>query len=251
MLGSKAGFLHKKATRIATSSPTVAQLLRNRRCVRNHVHQHVIGGKQITSHAGHYPRAMAATLLAGIEQQFDKDVGSAHETFAVEDGGEEESFGIDQPFRGPNSDSEDDDLPAEKNSVKVSAAMKATIKRLHESTGHRSGKRLGRALAVCGAPEEAIIAAKAHKCDICLERAPPKLRRPVSLPRPKDFNDQCHIDLLECYDINDEKYFAVHMTDFSTRFQLGAIIPNKSSHEVIKFVKTRWCAMFVAECDGA
>ena len=37
--------------------------------------------------------------------------------------------------------------------------MRAAVLRLHQNTGHRSGKRLARALAIAGAPAEAILAA--------------------------------------------------------------------------------------------
>ena len=74
------------------------------------------------------------------------------------------------------------------------------MKRLHESTGHRSNKRLARALVLAGAPREVVHAAKCHRCSLCDEKKPPKARRPASLPTPRDVGDQVHIDVLEVFD---------------------------------------------------
>lgn len=131
--------------------------------------------------------------------------------------------------------------------------MKAAIKRLHENTGHRSNQRLARALALAGAPAEAVVAAKRHKCSICQERQPPKSRRPASLPTPKDLGDQVHLDLLEAEDATERKYFIAHCTDFATRFQAAQILPDKSTESVVRFMATKWLPTFgaprVLVCD--
>ena len=73
-----------------------------------------------------------------------------------------------------------------------------------------------------------------------MEQKGPKVRRPASLPTPRDVGDQVHVDLLEIFDINENKYVVAHATDAASRFQMADIIPNRSSDAVIRFLKTKW-----------
>ena len=109
------------------------------------------------------------------------------------------------------------------------------VKRLHESTGHRSLKRLARALAISGAPVETVVAPKALKCGVCAERRKAKPPKPASLPTP-----QVSIDLLHVYDAADTKYVIAHMTDYTSRYQMAGILDGKSSAEVTSFIKQNW-----------
>ena len=70
--------------------------------------------------------------------------------------------------------------------LKISTSIMQAVKRLHETTGHRSPKRLAHALAIANAPPEVVLAAKRLKCRVCDERRQPKPRRPASLPVPRD-----------------------------------------------------------------
>ncbi|CAK9063210.1 unnamed protein product, partial [Durusdinium trenchii] len=246
------GQLHRKATVVASSSPLVVERLHGMCCRRDHDHAQVIGGSKVTAHAGIYPLALARAFVRGIEDQFDKD-HKAYELLAVDVGGNEEEDS--HPAVHDVSEDEDDEYqlqPSEAN-MTIPAAIKAAIKRLHENTGHRSNRRLARALTLAGAPVEAIVAAKRHKCDVCRERAPPKLKRPASLPSPKDFGDQVHIDLLEVEDGREQKYVVAHCTDAATKYQAAEILPNKSTAAVIEFLSKRWVPAFgpprVLVCD--
>ena len=168
------------------------------------------------------------------------------ETMAAEDGGDvDPEFQDDAAADGSavefiyeDSDS-DVDVPNE-DEVKIPAAVKLAVKRIHESTGHRSNKRLARALAISGAPPEVILAAKHLKCDVCAERRQPKTRRPASLPVPKDTSDQCHIDLFVVEDAADRSYVVCHITDFTSRYQMAGILQSKATAEVVSFLKQHW-----------
>ena len=118
------------------------------------------------------------------------------------------------------------------------------VKKLHDATGHRDNKRLARALVLAGAPAEVVVAAKAHKCDLCAEQRPPKSRRPASLPTPRDTGDQVHLDLVEVFDVHGRKYYVVHVVDWATRFQMARLLPNRSSEEVIRFLREMWWPIF-------
>ena len=66
----------------------------------------------------------------------------------------------------------------------------------------------------------------------------------MSLPVPKEVSDQVHIDLLEEWDCQGARYYIVHMIDHASRFQMGQVLPNKSTASVVNFIKTRWLPVF-------
>ena len=67
-LMSAQGKLHKKGPQMATSSSAVQARLDLVRCDGSHEHQHVIGGKHITSLAGHYPLKLAKAMVDAMEE---------------------------------------------------------------------------------------------------------------------------------------------------------------------------------------
>ena len=255
-LRSQSGALHKKPTKVVSSSSRVHALLDDVRCKRNHEHMPVIGGSKITAHAGIYPKQLARAIVRGLMDQFEADFRPKEALVA--DAGLDEDDGVD--FAGhetvgapPEVCSDEDEEPSDEKKVSISAGLKQTIKRLHENTGHRSPLRLARALAIAGAPSEAIAAAKAHRCDICAERAPAKARRPASLPVPKDMGDQVHVDLIEVFDAAETRFYVAHATDFATRFQAAEVLDDKHTKSVVRFLTTRWLSTFgaprVLVCD--
>lgn len=250
-LRSEQGLLHKKGTQIVTSSEEMKEKLDAVRCTRDHLHQPVIGGAKITARAGHYPVPLARALVSGMEDEFHKQFNQKplHETMAAEGGegeevlsGEDDDGDYDVPDE-PNLSSEDEYGKDDKN-LKISPVIRQAVRRLHENTGHRSNRRLARALVVAGAPPEVVKAARCLKCSVCDERRGPKTRRPASLPVPKDTSDQVHIDIFEAEDVNEVRFYVVHCIDHATRFQMAEVLPNKSSEAVINFLKTRWFPIF-------
>ena len=87
-LRSAEGRLHKKATRMASSSESLLQKLSDHKCTRDHEHQHVIGGSRITSAAGVYPQQLAKAMVDAMEEQFVKENKTLQETLVI-DGDEE------------------------------------------------------------------------------------------------------------------------------------------------------------------
>ena len=67
----------------------------------------------------------------------------------------------------------DPDPDAAAPSQPIDPKVMAAVRRLHNNTGHRSNRRLARALVIAGAPAEALRAAKHLKCEICHERQRP------------------------------------------------------------------------------
>jgi len=200
---------------------------------------------------------MARAIVQALEEHFEFDFGRqladsvnfpSHGVQALEDelDAEVEAAGGNVPH--PPDEGEavrflDDDSGSDvavPEHPKASLAVMQAVKRLHESTRHRSPKRLARALAISGAPVETVVAAKALKCDVCAERRKAKPPKPASLPTPKDTSDQVFIDLFHVYDAADTKYVIVHMTDYTSRYQMAGVLDGKSSAEVTSFIKQNW-----------
>ena len=55
-----------------SSSSEVRDELHDRRCLRDHLHEQVIGGSGITRPAGHYPGKLARSMVKGMEKQFHR-----------------------------------------------------------------------------------------------------------------------------------------------------------------------------------
>ena len=251
-LRGPSGLFHRKPTKVVTSSESIANRLDGKRCLRDHPHEVVIGGSKITSAAGHYTKELASEIVCGIEEQFEKQFGKAHglhHVLVVTDEGdleEELERELDPVGEMRDLDGSDDDevkVPDSSN-MKVPGHIKAAVHKLHCNTGHRSNRRLARALAIAGAPAAAIHAAKTLQCSICQEHRIPKARRPATLPSPKDAGDQVHIDVFQIEDLAEKKFFVVHAIDAVSRFQMAELLPDKSADSVVAFMMKRWMPIF-------
>lgn len=234
-LQNAAGLLHRKSTRLVTSCQALISLMQNRRCDGQHSHAPVIGGNKVTAPAGHYPPALASALVQSFQDQFDFETKLAYLNAANEVMVADGNVGSAQY----ESSDEDELLPAtteEEKQIQVTKAVKQAVYRLHENTGHRSGRRLARALLVCGAPKEAVIAAKTLKCSICDAQRAPRPQRPASLPRTTQLGARAHIDLLVLEDAFRQRYFVVHIIDAVSRYQMASIIKDKTPNSVIQFL---------------
>ncbi|CAK9104120.1 Copia protein [Durusdinium trenchii] len=110
-LKNQAGDLLRKATRIATSSDEILSQLDGMKCLGNHPHGHIIGGKAVSEPAGHYPWALAKALVVGMEKQFEADFKRPHNTLAIE-GGEEAEDETALPIDMNLSDSDQESTEA-------------------------------------------------------------------------------------------------------------------------------------------
>ena len=149
-----------------------------------------------------------------------------HDVLAAEDDGDGEMSddgASDGAVHEVPSDSSDDQPGQEQvqQHEKIPAAIRHAVKRLHENTGHRSNRRLARALMISGAPPEL------HRCSVCQEMQGPKPQRPMSLPVPKEVSDQVHIDILEVWDCAGVRYYVFHVIDHASRFQMSEVIPQQ------------------------
>jgi hypothetical protein len=116
-LRGPSGLLHKKPTKVVTSSEKIADRLDGKRCNKDHEHEHVMGGSRVTAAAGLYTKELAREIIKGLEEEFEKTYGCGfiHETLAV-DGAETD---------GDIEDALDREVDPQWNSE---TSMKATMK---------------------------------------------------------------------------------------------------------------------------
>ncbi|CAK9043510.1 unnamed protein product [Durusdinium trenchii] len=235
------GDLHKKSTKLLTSMQALVSFFLDKRCLGGHRHTPVIGGKKVTAAAGHYTKAFAEAVVEACLQQFDfernlfiKDDIYESEVMTIEHDvlatGDEEEVESDASFE---TSKEDEDKP-------ISAAVKNAVYRLHVNTSHRSNQRLARALLICGAPKEAVLAAKRLKCAVCAERRNPKPRPVAALPPPRDVGQQVHLDLVILEDSLRNPYVVAHATDNVSRYQAAKVLKDKATSSVIHFLTVHW-----------
>ena len=225
------GGLHRKRTWILTSSEEVARELQGMKCDGSHVHEHVIGGN-VSKFAGHYPPDLAKAFVRGLEKQFEREGGAEFDVMM----GENELAEGDEPDRQLQPFEDDFDM---QDDVDVSQALEPT----------RAQKQ-----AVLGASPEIIKAAKELRCEVCHETQRPSIPRPASLPKPRQFGDQLHIDLVAVKDIRQQITWIMHAIDAASGYQVAQTMEAKSSDEVVNFFNVHWIPVLgtpkivVADC---
>jgi hypothetical protein len=239
------GGLHRKATRLLTSSQALVSELIGKRCTCDHAHSWVLGGSKVTAPAGHYTEDFSDAVVNGFMAQYDFEQAPA-ETYVLENVQVSEAFAaessaaeLEQDDVGVESDGSVEDTKPNPD-ITIPAAVRQAVHQLHINTGHRSRLRLARALLIAGAPASAIEAAKQLKCSVCAERKPPKPRLPASLPPPREVGQQVHIDLVILEDSLQQRYVVAHCTDNVSRFQAARVLADKSSAAVIHFLNVHW-----------
>jgi hypothetical protein len=70
-LRSENGGLHRKRTKLLSSSQALISNMIGRRCDGRHQHDPVIGGSKITEAAGHYSREFSEAVVKSFMEQFD------------------------------------------------------------------------------------------------------------------------------------------------------------------------------------
>ena len=175
------GLRHKKATRLLTSSQAVVSSMLAKKCAGKHPHEAVIGGSKVTAAAGHYTREFATSLVKVFEDQFNFETVAAQAGVQSHDCMEVcgsagavdlyhdvlvQDEALDEG-EGDNCSDLDDDLGLPYDG-EIPPAVRAAVKRVHEATGHRSRRRLARALLISGAPPAAVQAARELRCEVVL-----------------------------------------------------------------------------------
>ena len=195
-----------------------------------------------------FPKGFTDRLVAAMEEEFGAETClrraavQANECFEVSGVGASVDFVQETLAQeaGLEGDSETEEEAETPFVGEITPAIRAAVRRVHEATGHRPPKRLARALLLSGAPPAAVQAARELKCDVCLEKSKPKARRVATLPAPRAVGERAHVDLLVVEDALGEAFVVAHATDAVSKYQLAAVIPDKSSASVIDFLTRLW-----------
>ena len=113
-------------------------------------------------------------------------------------------------------------------------AVKLAIMRIHKNLGHLSKELLCRALRIGGANEIAIRAANELKCDVCVEKKPPKSHLPSKLADTyTEFNQGVGVDLSVLADSHEQVLELLNIVDLATRFNICFPLPSKRPDDVL------------------
>ena len=214
------GNLHKKGTRLLTSSQALVSLFQDQQCSGDHIHSWVLGDSKVTVPAGHYIMAFSDAMIQAFMDQADFE-RAIHCSLVVDD---EAAEVLVAEHDGPGAVEDDDafesfsdgDVGKPNKDIAIPQAIRQAVHQLHVNTGHQSRLRLARALLIAGAPAPAIEAAKQLKCSICAQRRGSKPRPPASLPLPRDVGEHVRIDLVMFEDSLRKPYFVAHCADHVT-----------------------------------
>ena len=149
----------------------IASAFGDRQCSGEHQRGSAAGASRRLLAVGRQPAELCKTVVRCLQSCWVRE-HAGHQALAADaDGGGE--TGEELPhFAGDSSDEEEGGEEIDPSSV--SKDVLKQIMKLHTQTGHQSKRRLVRALAIAGAPEEAIRAAKLLKCEVCHERQRPR-----------------------------------------------------------------------------
>ena len=73
--------------------------------------------------------------------------------------------------------------------------MRRAIIRIHTNLGHPQNSTLAKMISDAGGSEDMIKCETRYPCSVCKRMSQPRLRRPVSLPRTRQFNDTLVADV--------------------------------------------------------
>ena len=109
--------------------------------------------------------------------------------------------------------------------------LRRAIVRIHTNLGHPQNSTLAKVISDAGGSEEVINCATQYPCSVCKRMSRRRLRRPVSVPRTRQFND---ILLAEVHFWNHQgrEVLVCSMIDEATRFHVTQILPSISSRPV-------------------
>ena len=87
--------------------------------------------------------------------------------------------------------------------------------------------------------EEMIKCATRYPCSVCKRVSRPRLRRPVSVPRTRQFNDTLLADV-HFWNYQGREVLVYSMTDEATRFHVTQILPSQSARDLYEAIMTAW-----------
>lgn len=229
----------QKATGLMVSRPEVANHMN--RCPGCSQHRVVAGqlksGQSVSSFVAKYPPRFVKAIVNAFQKE---GMPLDHECFELEQvpltdlGVEclvgEEVVTEDFPDRDPVA-------PEESSTVKIDPKIRQAIHKLHCNLGHPSLPDLLRILKHAKASSEAIAAAKAHQCTVCVNQRAPSSALPAKPPKLQEFNSTVGFDVkyLAGWKPN-QRVPCVSIVDHASSLHVMAPIFHRETAEILKGV---------------
>ena len=90
-----------------------------------------------------------------------------------------------------------------------------------------------------GGSEEMIKCATRYPCSVCKRMSRPPLRRPVSVPRNRQFNDTLLADV-HFWNYQGREVLVYSLIDEATRFHVTQIVPSQSARDLYEAIMNAW-----------
>ena len=216
------GGLIKKPTLLMCSHPAMADQL-HRVCDQTHPHTPAAGRN--TRPAGIYTKEFCREAVRG----YRKSEGTIWEPTG------------DDPWQAYVNEAvavEEQDFKRGASGIQVPEHVSPTtaraLRRIHQNLGHPSNSDLARHLKLSGADQAMVEAAKGIRCETCERLKQPGTRRPAKVVRPLDFNQEVALDVLNLFDLSNNKVVALSMLDMATGYHLVRRVSGKKSENYLQ-----------------
>ena len=117
--------------------------------------------------------------------------------------------------------------------------LRRAIVPIHTNLGHPQKSTLAKMITDAGGSEEMIKCATRYPCSVCKRMHRPRLRRPVSVPRTRQFNDTLLADV-HFWNYEGREVLVYSMIDEATRFHVTQILPSQSARDLYEAIMTAW-----------
>ena len=94
-------------------------------------------------------------------------------------------------------------------------------------------------LTDAGGSEEMIKCANRYPCSVCKRMSRPRLRRPVSVPTTRQFNDTLLNDV-HFWNYQGLELLVYSLIDEATRFHVTQIVPSQSARDLYEAIMNAW-----------
>ena len=105
--------------------------------------------------------------------------------------------------------------------------------------GHPQNSTLASMISDAGGSEELIKCATLYPCSVCKRMTRPRLWRPVSVPRTRQFDDALLAEL-HFWNYQGREVLVCSLIDEATRFQVTQILPSQSARDLYEAIMTAW-----------
>ena len=134
--------------------------------------------------------------------------------------------------------SEEDEAMREWRQEFLEQTRRAII-RIHTNLGHPQNSTLAKMISDAGGSEEMIKCATRYPCSVCKRMSRPRLRRPVSVPRTRQFNDTLLADV-HFWNYQGREVLVYSLIDEATRFHVTQIVPSQSARDLYEAIMNAW-----------